>query len=875
MSRLISAFCLCLSSLLVAQQSSLVGNLKELSKKDGNSFSYDAELLKEVTLNRRFQSASDLSDFLIESTALQMEALSDKEFLIIPKRSQVSFSFSNAEDTQTLQEFYVDVIRGENEVVFQDFISDPGTPITFNWVPKPYDTLKVISTAYDPVMIAGNDLLVNLNLGIQLKEKVTYLEEVVIENYLAKGISINLVNQTTSIEMSDLALIPGETDGDVLAALATLPGVNTPDSRPGNLFIRGSSPDQNLLLYNHIPIYHRGHFFGTISPFNAAVVSDIELYKNGLDPNVGGRIGGAIVINSFDDLTDFKGFGVGLNSLYGTAFLKKKIGTKVGISLAGRRSLPSSFQPPKLINISDMVYAATALTGPNNSFDLDDVDVKYEDYNLNFLIAPNENNKIRLSGLLTSNATEYSLLQDTTRDSERVVYENQGLSLDWRTNFSNRTRGTLVAFYSDYGNEYERQEEDTRNRRLNFDIGQSNDISEYSFTYEVNHRLNESDELTLGLAAQNAVAKYEYRDIPNDNPPLRLEGEEKASTYSGFLNYDYGGFGRFYFQAGSRADYYTNTGKTYLSPRLLLNYDLHKDLILKASASRHYQFLNQIKLLQFGNSGFDNELWRLAGDEGIRPIYSDQLMFGGVITKGAVVFDIETYRKIVNNVNYASTVDLSQNTTYEPADWEITGFDIFSKVQVSNGLSIWGSYEYSEHTLAYDADEATSYHYKYNRPHRFKLGGLFQRGRWKYSFSWKVLSGMSGRSLEAINEFGNLGDDFMPGDGPPDGGPPDGGPPDGGPPGGGMGGQRLDILTVEDLPERYPTFKSFDLFVTYSLPRTNARKWKANFGLSLINVFDHQNLIDQVVRGGGPSSRQLVDRYGLGFSPNLNITITW
>ena len=128
---------------------------------------------------------------------------------------------------------------------------------------------------------------------------------------------------------------------------------------------------------------------------------------------------------------------------------------------------------------------------------------------------------------------------------------------------------------------------------------------------------------------------------------------------------------------------------------------------------------------------------------------------------------------------------------------------------------------------------------------------------------------MYGRSLEALNQFENIEDDI------PDGGPPGGGPPDGmPPPGGGQGPLGPDILTVDDLPERYPTFKSLDLFVTYELPKTGSRKWKANFGLSLINVFDNQNLIDQVVRGGDIMNRQLIDRYALGFSPNLNITIS-
>lgn len=869
MSRFIASLSFLISSFVFAQQVTLVDQLKSLSAVTEVTFSYDAELLGGIVTDKKFQSVRELEVFFQERSALRLERLSGSEFLIVPQKSSVSFFFKPLSDTGSLQEFYVDIVKGESEVLFQDFLSDPEDPISFLWTPRPYDTIKVISTAHDPVTISGNDLLLSLKHEVKLKEKVTYLEEVVIENYLAKGINLNVAKQTTSIEMSDLALIPGETDGDVLASLATLPGVNSPDSRPGNLYVRGSSPDQNLLIYNNIPIYHRGHFFGTISPFNPAVVADVEVFKNGLDPSMGGRVGGAIVINSYSYLDDFESIGFGINSLYGNAFLKQKVGKKVGVSLSGRRSLPSGFQPPKLVNISDMVYAATALTGPNNNFDLDDVDVLYEDYNINILFEPNEQNRIKLSGLLTQNATEYVLLEDTTRDSERFAYDNQGVSLDWEHTFNDKTSGTLVAFFSEYRTEYQQQEEDTRDRRLNFDVGQSNEIQDVSASYQVTRQINSSNELLVGAGVQQTQVEYDYRDIPIDNPPLRLDDKTSASVLSGFANYSFIGPGKFYFQIGGRADYFSRLAQVFISPRLLLNYDINQDFLLKASVSRHYQFLNQIKLLQFGNSGFDNELWQLPGDENIKPIFSNQFMVGGILSKGPVVFDIEAYRKTVDDINYATTTELNPMTTYESAMWDVSGFDIFSKTQITNGFSLWTSYEYSEHTVVFDADESTSYTYKYNRPHRFKMGGLYQKGRWKLSFSWKILSGMYGRSLEALDDFENIGND-LPDDGPPDGGPPDGMPP----PGGGPGMPGPDILTIDDLPERYPTFKSLDLFVTYELPKTRSRKWKTNFGLSLINVFDNQNLIDQVVRGGDAINRRLLNRYALGFSPNLNITIS-
>lgn len=845
-------------------QASLVESLSKLGEDMDVSFSYDPDLIGDVVINEELRSVQDLSDLLTNS-ALRLEEISPNEYVIAPKKTEVQIAFKSKDDESALEPFYLDVVRGTREVLFQDFISNPQNPISFQWNPKPGDSISLVSTAYETIQLPVEELLIETSYRTSLTEKVTYLREVIIENYLSRGIELDVSNHTTSLKTDELALIPGETDGDILAAIATLPGINTPDSRPGNLFIRGSSTDQNFLLFNNIPIYHRGHYFGSISPYNPSVISEVKVHKNGFHPRMGGRVGGGIEIISQDSLKDYQSYGIGINTLYGNAFVRQKLSKDVGISLAARRSLPSSFSSPKLRAISDMVYAATALTDPQLEFDLNDIDVIYEDYNFNTVWTPGEQDWIKLSGLLTNNETNYLVDTDTTRAEELLKFGNDGLSAQWRHSFGGKLSSLVSGYHSSYQSTYERLNLNTRLNERRGDFS-DNKLQDTQVSVELENNKGNWNRWDAGVSAQWINISYRNADVIPGISPVMVMGDDEASIYSAYGNYRFDKLGDLYFQVGGRGSYFTGTDKLFLSPRMLLNYDVGSNLILKSSAGRYFQFINQIKFLQFGNAGFDNELWRLADDNEIGVLHSDQYMIGGILTSGKWVLDLEIFRKKIANVNYSSTSRLQPSTTYANATWNVSGFDLFIKAQISNGLSLWSSYEYTQQHVTFDSLESISYNYKFNQPHRFKFGGLYQNGRWKVSFSYKVLSGLYGRSLDILSELDDLvirevvNVNVMP------------------PPGGGMQPPSRPMLisrpaTIDDLPERYPTFSTFDLFVTYHLPETQKRKWSTTFGLSLINVFDNNNQIDQVVRGG--DERNLLQRNAVGFSPNLNMTITW
>jgi outer membrane cobalamin receptor len=87
---------------------------------------------------------------------------------------------------------------------------------------------------------------------------------------------------------------------DVLKALQLLHGVQSGGEGQSGLYVRGGSPDQNLILMDGVPIYNASHLFGFFSVFNADAIKDVKLIKGGFPARYGGRLSSVIDISMKD-----------------------------------------------------------------------------------------------------------------------------------------------------------------------------------------------------------------------------------------------------------------------------------------------------------------------------------------------------------------------------------------------------------------------------------------------------------------------------------------------------------------------------------------------------------------------------------------------
>ncbi|MGB3589060.1 MAG: TonB-dependent receptor, partial [Tunicatimonas sp.] len=81
---------------------------------------------------------------------------------------------------------------------------------------------------------------------------------------------------------------------DVLKGLQRLPGVQAGVDGSADLFVRGSSPDQNLMLLDGVPVYNATHLFGFFSIFNADAINYVDFYKGHFPARYGGRLASVV-----------------------------------------------------------------------------------------------------------------------------------------------------------------------------------------------------------------------------------------------------------------------------------------------------------------------------------------------------------------------------------------------------------------------------------------------------------------------------------------------------------------------------------------------------------------------------------------------------
>ncbi len=97
---------------------------------------------------------------------------------------------------------------------------------------------------------------------------------------------------------------------DVLKSLQLLPGVQSGGEGTSGLYVRGGSPDQNLILLDGTPVYNVSHLFGFFSVFNADAINTVKLTKGGYPARYGGRLSSVLEINMKEgNNKEFKGTG--------------------------------------------------------------------------------------------------------------------------------------------------------------------------------------------------------------------------------------------------------------------------------------------------------------------------------------------------------------------------------------------------------------------------------------------------------------------------------------------------------------------------------------------------------------------------------------
>jgi len=258
-------------------------------------------------------------------------------------------------------------------------------------------------------------------ITIQLQANAELLNEVIVSNYLVRGIN-KLEDATLQIDFKDFSLLPGLIEADVLKSAQSLPGIQSIDETVSNINIRGGANDQNLVIWDEIKMYQSGHFFGLISIFNPQITKKASVVKNATSSAYTDGVSGTIKMQTDSEITTKTTGNIGLNLISADAFLDLALGKKSSLQLAARRSLNDFVNTPTYASYFDRISQDTEI---ENSTLTTDRQFRFYDVSLRWLYHISPKDKLRVNFINIENDLSF---EENAVVSNQTLTQNSNLS---------------------------------------------------------------------------------------------------------------------------------------------------------------------------------------------------------------------------------------------------------------------------------------------------------------------------------------------------------------------------------------------------------------------------------------------------------------
>ncbi|HEX8429145.1 TonB-dependent receptor [Hymenobacter sp.] len=551
-------------------------------------------------------------------------------------------------------------------------------------------------------------------------------------------------------QIKNLPKLFGETD--VLKVLQLLPGVQSGGEGQSGLYVRGGSPDQNLILLDGTPVYNAAHLFGFFSVFNADALNNVELIKGGFPARYGGRLSSVLDISMKEgNMQEFHGEGaIGIVASKITLEGPIKKDTASFIISARRTYLDVLAQP-----FIKSQLAAEDTKGSVGYF--------FHDLNAKLNWKVGSRDRLYLSAY-TGYDKFYARIRD--RDEGAEDYSRTDGDLGWGNLTSGlrwnhivndqlfmNTHLTYSKYQFNVGAGEERRYKDQGEPRTDkFSLRYLSNIRDFSLKTDFDYTPTPDHYIRFGgqyILHSFRPGAFTSKGIADDlGSQLNSGTRTMASEIGLYAEDDYRLTDRLKVNGGLRLNGFAVEGKFYpsIEPRLAARFLLTEEWALKASYARTAQFIH---LLTNSGIGLPTDLW-VPATKIIKPQRAQQVSVGAARTLRFKDEDyelsFESYYKPMRNLveyregaSFLGTVD---------SDWE-------SKVTSGKGWAYGGEFFIQKktgrttgwigYTLAWskrrfpDLNQGRIFPYKYDRRHDISVVAIHKfsptftlSGTWVY-----------------------------------------------------------------------------------------------------------------------------------------------
>jgi ferric enterobactin receptor len=739
---------------------------------------------------------------------------------------------------------------------------------TLNSVPTDTSTLLVQYVGYGTTKIFLDPQSPKRNLAIDIKPYSHTLNEVRVTAYKENVVFVKKAEVST-IKFTPVKMVqlPSIGERDVMRSFQLMPGVSASNESSSGLYVRGGTPDQNLVLYDGFTVYHVDHLYGFFSAFNSNALKDIQLYKGGFESRFGGRISSVTEITSKEGNQKRANIGADVSLLSTNVFAEVPIGDKFSSFIAYRKSYQGEIYNLifKKFNKTATSEAPDVGTGPGRKFSQNnEVTSYFYDLNGKFTYKPTQKDVISLSifngtdnldNSFASNIPSFG--QNNANFSMNSVdltkYGNIGSSLKWSRKWTSKLYGNTIFSYSNYYNNRENSSErtlinpDAISSTSNNGVFENNDLKDYSFKSDYQVDLSDITQINFGAFATHYAIKYSYAqsdtaDILNRDGNTLLGGVYLQSKIKLLKD-------RLQILPGARADYFEATHKYYFEPRLSLTYDLTDKIIFKGATGKYFQFANRVTREDIMSGS--KEFWILSDGSSVPISSAIHLIAGLSYETDNYTFSAEGYYKKIDNLTEyslrinASPMGVNYNENFFNGYGYSRGIELLAQ-KSSGNLNGWISYTLGEAKNHFDVYSDTYYAANQDVKHEFKIVGLYKYRRWDFAANWIFATGRPYTAPSGAYTVTLLD------------------------------GSTQDFFTVTAKNSvRLPDYHRFDISATYKLlmgnPRDKKRRELGTVSFSLFNLYNHKNIwYKQFTLEDGKILETNVNY--LGITPNITLS---
>lgn len=742
-----------------------------------------------ITADRSFSSVEEALNFLLKSLPLDLEKVN--EVFIISSRNE---PLSN-------KKYLISghVLDGKNleSLPFSSIIIN-GYPLTtdlkgnFSYSEYSTDSLFKLQVSYLGYYKLDTAVAATSNLQIPLFQNSIKIEEVVLFSRSSdKATNTNSSAGNIKLNRSVGGDLPGSSDNSVYNLLRLQPGILAAGEQANDLIIWGSYRGQTKVSFDGFTIFGLKNFNDNIGAINPLMAKDVTIKKGGYGVDQGDRVGGIVDINGIEGNRIAPTFNVSLNNLTVNASASLPLFKNTSLVLAGRQTY---------YNLYNSYSPSTPANNRNGVRELVDLTIKpdyvFKDINLKFSGRSSVGDNYYLSLFSGQDKLNSSYLTNAGRVRlNGANNENNtqfGGSAFYNKLWKNGSISSLTFALSGLNSSNSAklnltQENDGKNIRSVLDITK-NAIQEQSLKFT--QKLPSSSKFNvltgLGYIQNRTTLKQDSLNIQTAN------GENYSNRLFSFIESPYFFTPNFKITPGVRGDFDLNLQKLFVQPRLSSTYKFDDKFKLTASWGLFRQFIAYNEVID--EAGNYQYLWTISDGKKI-PIYKSQhWVLNGAYEYEKFWINTDFYYKYTTGVTRFVQNAQGRNTVF--GDGRSFGVDILVKKEFKSSYA-WIAYSLSQTEERFPKKGKNGLMYSlYERApqdqrHELKFAGSVNFSAFYFSANYVYGSGF--RSTR-------------PSDDP----------------------------TQNQLP-----YNRFDTAVTYKF---KAKKYKLETGLSILNLFNTQNL---------------------------------